>query len=105
MRYLKKVFCIFILGACFSCKKEDPAPLPIADFYASNNGCEHPCTISFFDHSTNAVRLSWNFGNGVTSTKLNDTCTYADSGMYVVRLSVWNEDNIIDSIAKDIYIQ
>jgi len=100
------VFLGCALLSCFftSCKKEAPAPLPVANFFVDNNGCTAPCKIYFHNKSINAVKWEWNFGNGLHSSHENDSITYASSGNYDVWLFAWNTDNVKDSVRKQIHI-
>lgn len=88
----------------FSCKKKETAPLPIANFYVENNGCQEDCDVIFFDQSTNASSLFWDFGNGITSVKAIDTILYDTSGVFEVWLYATNQDGAKDSIRKSISI-
>ena len=87
-----------------ACKKDPPAPLPLADFFVENSGCTASCKLYFYDQSDNAVKWNWKFGNGVTSNNANDSTTYHISGTYEVWLYVWNKDDVIDSVRKNITI-
>lgn len=92
------------LGLLMMACKEPPAPLATADFYVDGNECTAPCDVQFFDQSINAVQWRWEFGNGTSSSLSDDTTTYLESAMYKVQLTVWNSDNIADSISKTITI-
>tara|TARA_B110000046_G_C13013155_1_gene407570 strand:+ start:314 stop:586 length:273 start_codon:yes stop_codon:yes gene_type:complete len=83
-----------------SCKKEDPAPLPIANFYAEGNGCVAPCNLFFYNQSQNSVSWEWDFGNGKSSILENDTCLYDTTGTYEVWLYSTNSDLVKDSVRK-----
>ncbi|MDA7803256.1 PKD domain-containing protein [Crocinitomix sp.] len=87
-----------------SCKKVPPAPLPDANFFVANNNCTAICSLYFYDESKNAVKWRWDFGNGTTSTKENDTINYITSGDFEVWLYVWNSDEIKDSVRKTVSI-
>lgn len=95
---------ILISLTFFSCKKEDPAPLPFADFHASNSGCVSPCWIYFYDNSQNAVEWKWNFGNGFHSISQNDSMLYQEFGFYDVTLWVTNLDGVVDSVTKEVMV-
>jgi chitodextrinase len=48
-----------------------------------------PLTLTFYDVSLGGVQSwHWDFGDGTTSTDPNPSHTYADSGVYVVTLSI-----------------
>ena len=103
--YFKQFLAVFLLIVLvLSCKKEIPAPLPIPNFYVDNNGCSSDCTVYFYDHSENAVKWKWNFANGSTSSSKTDSTIYTSAGVYEIWLTVWNKDNVADSIRKNITI-
>jgi len=61
-------------------------------FTASDiEGCA-PMQVRFFNASVNAVTLSWNFGNGETSTEFEPACTYEEAGTYAVALTAHGVD-------------
>lgn len=47
--------------------------------------------IQFFDESFDAVVWDWNFGDGQSSPLQHPEHTYAEAGIYVITLTVWNE--------------
>lgn len=47
-------------------------------------------TVAFTNNSVGGTTYSWNFGDGSTSTQMSPTHTYANSGTYIVYLSVTN---------------
>ena len=48
-------------------------------------------TVSFTDASSgNPNQWNWNFGNGIASTLQNPTTIYQDTGLFTVRLTVFN---------------
>ena len=60
---------------------------PTADFtYNINNS-----SVQFNADTANASYLSWDFGDGSTSTETNPLHTYAEDGSYLVVLTVGNE--------------
>ncbi|MFN4079601.1 MAG: PKD domain-containing protein [Saprospiraceae bacterium] len=62
--------------------------LPTAAFtYSANAGG----TVSFTNNSQGGNSFSWDFGDGNTSSEVNPTHTYAQSGTYVVKLTVSNQ--------------
>jgi len=67
------------------------APLPEADFHASDtNSCVNE-EIDFFDDSTGTYdSWYWDFGDGSNSTAENPSHTYASAGTYNVSLTVSN---------------
>jgi gliding motility-associated-like protein len=52
--------------------------------YETNN------SINFIDHSLNGVTFKWEFGDGETSSLQFPSHIYADTGLYIVQLSVIN---------------
>lgn len=96
---------LFFLTLIFvSCKKEEPAPLPFADFFVENSACTSPCWVKFYDQSLNAVEWEWNFGNNFYSSSQNDSNYYTEFGIYKVRLKVKNADGVLDSVTKDVLV-
>lgn len=94
-----------LIGALqVSCKKDPPAPLPFADFFVSNNGCISPCYVYFYDQSLNAVSWHYNFDNNYSSTNADDSALFFNPGIYDVRLTVKNADNVPDSVTKQITV-
>jgi PKD repeat protein len=69
---------------------EDP---PKADFTVSPATGEAPLTVSFTDASDSATSWAWDFTNddSFESSAQNPTFTYADPGVYSVRLFVEND--------------
>lgn len=89
-------FCIYLLLAtCFSwvaCEwdfHETPAD-PIAAFEVFNENCSAPCEVLFRNNSTHAFESFWKFGDGNTSNNFAPRHTYAEKGIYEVRLTVGN---------------
>ncbi len=64
-------------------------PFADADFQAdATSSCTYPATISFNNLSVNGTSFIWDFGDGTTSTQLNPTHTYTDTGYFDVQLIV-----------------
>lgn len=97
---------LIVLFVCslVSCKKENPAPLPFADFQVENNACLSPCWLKFYDNSLNAVEWKWYFGNGFNGTTQNDSAYYTSFGFYDVTLWVKNVDGVTDSVTKEVMV-
>ena len=95
--------CLGILLLFVQCK-EPEAPKATANFFVENSGCVAPCYLYFYDQSTHAVAWKYEFGNGFNSNLSNDSMLYISPGTYTVKLSVWNSDNVIDSVKKEILI-
>nr|MBP6828600.1 PKD domain-containing protein [Saprospiraceae bacterium] len=62
-------------------------PLPVANFSFTVNGLD----VTFNSNSPNATSYLWEFGDGNTSDEEDPFHTYADAGLYVVKLTVSNE--------------
>ena len=60
--------------------------VPVANFTFSINGN----SVQFQNTTQGQGLISWNFGNGQTSTQINPTITYSSPGIYLVRLTVTN---------------
>ena len=101
---MKKIVFALATLAIVSCKKEAPAPLPTADFYVANNGCSSPCYLYFYSQSLNATKFQWDFDNLTGSTSENDSSLYFSTGLYNVKLSIWNADDVKDSVSKTITV-
>ncbi|MDX1909640.1 MAG: PKD domain-containing protein [Bacteroidia bacterium] len=61
-------------------------------------------TVSFADASTEATSVSWNFGDGNTSTQLNPSHTYAAGGTYTVRHIAQGCNGKLDTTRKVVEI-
>lgn len=61
-----------------------------------------PCELYFYDNSENAIKWQWNFGNIAGSDKQNDTITFSFGGTYEVSLKIWNADDEVDSVRKNV---
>ena len=65
-----------------------PVPtVPEAQFSASPTTGNAPLSVQFTDFSTNAVSFSWDFGDGAKSTEKNPAHTYAEPGIYTVKMT------------------
>ncbi len=75
-----------------SCKKDDDDPKKevIAGFTYTIDA-ENSLMVSFTSTSQNATSLSWDFGDGGTSTETNPTHTYTAAGEYQVKLTATGE--------------
>lgn len=76
-----------------------------ADFSANQTtGCA-PFTVHFTNTSTSApTSVLWHFGDGTTSTALHPTKTYAQPGVYSVKMVAYNSSSCSDSVVKSGYI-
>lgn len=57
-----------------------------ASFTASPESGGAPLEVTLTNTSTNANSYTWNFGNGQSSTSLNPTTTYSETGEYTIVL-------------------
>ncbi len=65
-------------------------------------------TVSFTNTSTSRrpiVGVIWDFGNGITSTSLNPTYTYTETGTYYVNLLLTTLDGCSDTLATPVAIR
>lgn len=77
-----------------SCKDVEAKPLyvkvnqtPVATFEASPTTVQLPFNVVNFNNNSYAFDfVKWNFGNGATSTAINPSTQYPDSGWYMVTL-------------------
>lgn len=94
---LPVVALLLLIQACD--KKEDKSNLPDAAFSASGFENQVPCTITFFNTSTNGSSYLWSFGDGTTSTEFNPVHNYPLIGTYSVKLKVTGPEGV-DSVCK-----
>ncbi len=80
----------------------------IARFNSSvQQGCA-PLTVNFNDLSTSSTIVKsrlWNFGNGITSTLVNPTIIFSDTGKFCVTLKTTDMNNCVDSVNTCPYIK
>ena len=62
---------------------------PIANFITAQD-CTNKYLKTFTDKSIGAVSWNWDFGDGTISNQQNNAHTYADTGVYTIRLIVTN---------------
>ncbi|MDD4575268.1 MAG: PKD domain-containing protein, partial [Bacteroidales bacterium] len=60
-------------------------------------------TVVFNNTSTNATNYSWDFGDGTNSTTTSPSHTYANDGVYMVKLVAYS-DCMADSITQQVQI-
>ena len=72
---------------------------------SSNQGCA-PYTVQFTNQSINATEFYWDFGDGNNSTVFAPTHTFANAGVYTVRLRAANPGlcNMSDETTRTIYV-
>lgn len=76
--------------------------LPSINFTADvQTGCI-PLDVTFSNQSSSSHHVSWNFGNGTSST--SNTITYHDTGTFDVQVTIENEHGCIDSLTITDYI-
>ncbi len=54
--------------------------------------------------SGDAIVWMWDFGDGHTATSKNPVHRYDDNGTYTVRLTVWDDQNHMDTITKQVTV-
>jgi gliding motility-associated-like protein len=64
-----------------------------------------PLQVGFTNTSTNANSYIWSFGNGQTSSSVNDTIVYSSPGNYTVMLIAQNTAGCIDTAYATIIVQ
>ena len=81
-------------------------PMPLADFVAQDV-CEGE-TVSFVNttllNNGQVSDVSWDFGDGFTSTDTDPVHTYAAAGTYTVTLRIGSDQACEDTVAKNITI-
>jgi gliding motility-associated-like protein len=77
----------------------------VADFTSNATvGCA-PFTVNFTNASSIVPNsVSWDFGDGTSSTSLNPSKTYSTSGIYTVTFVAANSSSCSDTIVKTSYI-
>ena len=86
-------------------KTIEVAPHPVARFIYLNNATQgFGATVNFRDTSSNAVRWSWNFGNGTTSNVKNPTVDFGQNGNYSVTLQVADQYSCTSSFSLEVKI-
>jgi gliding motility-associated-like protein len=80
-------------------------PTPTAEFsFERIASWEMETTLKFTDLSTDAVLYNWSFGNGTTSSEVNPTITYTDTGSKQVYLVVEAANGCVDTLARVIQV-
>jgi gliding motility-associated-like protein len=81
-------------------------PRPVANFTSSpSTRCQPDLTVNFTNTSTNAIRWSWDFGDGNTSALQNPSHTYTNYGTYNVQLVVTNSSGCTDTLRKNALVR
>jgi PKD repeat protein len=79
--------------------------LPAAIFTPSTYEGDAPLTVNFTNSSTGTgLTYAWSFGDGTTSTSENPSCTYAEGGVYFVRLIVTDTNGFTSPATKTINV-
>lgn len=80
-------------------EKQDNNP-PVAEFsYTISN-----FDVTLTNSSTNATSYSWDFGDGETSTEFSTTHTYAQKGIYTIKLVVKDNNDASDEYSLDVKV-
>jgi len=95
MKHLKKynlrLLAVLVMLSIFAACTEDSID-PMGDFtysISSNN----TLSVSFVASGTDTESVTWDFGDGETSTSIRPVHTYAQGGDYTVVLTLWGEDD------------
>lgn len=97
------ILCLFILSIGCS-NKDDPAPLPSADFSFIIEGDMAPSRVKFLNQSKNSITYQWSFGDNQSSTEMEPSHIFIVGGTYIVSLTVKNNDGVEDRMTKSISI-
>jgi len=101
---MKKILFIFIgLFALFSsCNISEP----YAGFYIYEYQIEPFTEITFYNESRDADEYLWDFGDGTTSTEIDPTHNYSDTGSYTISLTAYNNNKSeSDILQKTIFVR
>lgn len=80
-------------------------PKPIADFrFQKPDECGTPATVIFTNQSQFAQGFSWQYGDGSSSTRNQDSHIYQAAGVYTVTLFAENEFACRDTVVKTVDI-
>jgi hypothetical protein len=71
--------------------------VPYSDFDIVNNYQGIQGQILLDNFSMNAIRYSWDFGNGDTSELYSPVVLYQENGTYLIELVSWNDNNCPDT--------
>ena len=72
---------------------------PVADFDISPAETGILKDVDFSNRSTNAIRYSWDFGDGNTSRSFEPVHSYSSAGIYTISLKVWSAEGCTDSLS------
>ncbi|HSC55008.1 MAG TPA: PKD domain-containing protein [Phnomibacter sp.] len=78
-----------------------------ASGFSSNvtTSCKIPQDVTFTNTTPNSTVVSWNFGNGVTSTAQNPTATYTQFGNYTVTMILQHDNGCMDTVVQTNLVQ
>ncbi|HDS59849.1 MAG TPA: PKD domain-containing protein [Thermoplasmatales archaeon] len=105
-RALALVLCAAMVAPSFALVDSEAANGPLeADFYWQPEEPTDLQTVHFYDNSSgDPIVWMWSFGDGSTATDPNPTHRYADDGTYTVRLTVWNDASVMDTVTKTVTV-
>jgi PKD repeat protein len=78
-----------------------PTPILAVD---TSQGCP-PLAVTFTNNSPNVAFLQWKFGDGNSTSVINPTHSYTNTGVYNARLIVRNAEGCEDSVDRTIQVQ
>ena len=98
----------FIIKILIYCDNTDTLvisvkPLPVPQFLHDTLVCEFDLVI-FNNTSMDGVNYFWDFDNNSTSTSINPTTSYIDTGLYTINLYVTSLFGCVDSTSSLIEI-
>lgn len=77
---------LLLVVGCSS-KKNEPSPVPVADFTFKTLVTIPPADVDFTNISKNATSYKWDFGDNTTSVIASPKHTYTKAGTYIVKLT------------------
>ncbi len=81
-----------------------PVGALFVDFQAQRMHCQAPDTVQFYNYSQPFESVTWDFGDGMTSTEYSPIHIYEEEGTYDVKLIANGCGGSSDSITKPGYI-
>jgi len=76
---------------------------PLADF-SSTNFPEGNFQVFFNDQSNQGIEFSWDFGDGQYGNGPDILHQFPDSGTYIVKLIIKDEDQCMDTVSKEVNV-
>ena len=93
------------LVTLYSCQKEEEHPAPSACFQVDRTESTDPTHYFVFTNcSKNFQSVTWNFGDGYSSTDFNPTHRFNQIGQYTVTLTINNSDGVTGTNTRSITI-